>query len=90
MSPVFGLIRIGGSIMYCLIVMNARSHSSFQSARLAPLKVVKKGFKRSVNREIKRPRAASRPVSCWIPFLELGADDCRMALSYVGLAFIPL
>ena len=90
MSPDFGLTRIGGFVRYCLIAVNARSHSSFHSARLAPLRVAKKGFKRSVNREIKRPRAANRPISCWIPFLELGANDCKMALSYAGLASIPL
>ena len=90
MSPASGLTRIGGSVRYCLISMNARSHSSFHSARLAPLKVAKKGFKRSVNWEIKRRRAANRSISYWIPFLELGAGDCKMALSYAGLASIPL
>ena len=90
MSPISGLTRIGGSVRYCLIAMNARSHSSFHLARLAPLKVAKKGFKQSVNREIKRPRAANWPVSCWIPFLELGVDDCKMALSCAELASIPL
>ena len=90
MSPASGLTRIGGSIRYCLIAMNARSHSLFHSARLAPLRVVKKGFKRSINREIKRPRAANRLLSCWIPFLELGIGDFKMALSYAGLASIPL
>ena len=90
MSPASGLTRIGGSVRYCLISMNARSHSSFHSARLAPLRVAKKGFKRSVNWEIKRRRAANRSISYWIPFLELGAGDCKMALSYAGLASIPL
>ena len=90
MSPASGLTRIRGSVRYCLIVMNSRSYSSFHSARLAPLRVEKKGFKRSVNQEIKRPRAVNRPVSSWIPFLELGIDDCKMALSCVGLASIPL
>ena len=74
MSPASGLTRIGGSVRYCLIATNAWSHSSFHSAPLALLRVVKKGFKRSMNREIKRPREANRPISCWIPFLELGAD----------------
>ena len=90
MSPVFGLARIGGFVRYFLIAMNAQSHSSFHSAQLAPLKVAKKGFKQSMNREIKCPRAASRSVSCWIPFLELGAGNYRMALICVGLASIPL
>ena len=90
MSPASGLTRIGGSVRYCLIAKNALSHSSFHSARLTPLRVVKKGLNRSVNREIKRPRAANRSVSCWIPFLELGADACKMALSCAGLASIPL
>ena len=90
MSLTSGLTRIGGSVRYCMISMNARSHSSFHSARLAPLRVVKKGFKRSVNREIKQPKAANRPVSYWIPFLELGAGDCKIALSCARLASIPL
>ena len=60
MSLASGLTRIGGSVGYCLIAMNARSHSSFHSARLALLRVVKKGFKRSVNREINAPK---RPTS---------------------------
>ena len=68
---------------------NTLLHSSFHSTQLAPLRVVKKGFSRSVNQEMKRPRAANRPVSCRIPFLELGAGDCRMDLSCVGFAFIP-
>ena len=90
MSPAFGLTGIGGSVRYLLISMNARSHSSFYSAQLAPLRVEKKGFKRFVNWEIKWPRAANRSVSCWIPFLELGAGDYKMALRYVGLTSIPL
>ena len=90
MSSSSGLTRIGGSVRYCLISMNSWSHSSFHSTRLAPLRVAKKGFKLSVNREIKRPRAANRPVSCWSPFLELGAGDCKMALSCAGLASITL
>ena len=90
MSPSSGLTRIGGSVRYCLIATNAQSHSLFHSARLTPLRVVNKGFKRFVNQEMKRPRAANRPVSCWIPFLEVGAGDCKMALSCSGLASIPL
>ena len=90
MSSVIGLTRIEGSVRYCLIAMNARSHSSFHSARLAPLRVEKKGFKRFVNREMKHPRASNQPVSCWIPFLELGTGDCKMTLSCAGLASIPL
>ena len=90
MSPASVVTRIEGSVRYCLISMNARSYSSFHSARLAPLRVAKKGFKRSVNREIKRPRVANWPVSYWISFLELGAGDCKMALSYAALASIPL
>ena len=75
---------------YFLIARKARSHSSSHLARLAPFRVVKKGFSRSVQREIKLPRAASRPISCWICFLELGADDYRMAFSCRGFASIPL
>ena len=90
MSPASGLIRIRGSVRYCLISMNARSHSSFHKVRLAFLRVAKKGLKWSMNWEIKPPRVANRPVSYWIPFLEMGADDCKMALSCVGLASIPL
>ena len=90
MSSASGFTRIRGSARYFLMAMNARSHSSFHSARLAPLRVAKKGFKWSVKREIKHPRAANRSISCWIPFLELGAGDCKMALSCAGLSSIPL
>ena len=89
MSPASRLTRIGGSVRYCLISMNARSHSSFHSAWLAPLRVVKKGFSRSMDREIKRPRAANRPISRWISFLELGVGDYKMALSCARFASIP-
>ena len=85
-----GLARIGGSAKYCLIWIKAQSHSSFHPARLAPLRVTKNGFKRSVNREINRPKAANRLVSCCTYFLELRAGDSRMALSWEGLASIPL
>ena len=85
-----GLARIGDSAKYCLIWIKAQSHSSFHLVRLAPLKVVKNGFKRSVNREINRPKAANRLVSCCTSFLELEAGDSRMTLSFEGLASIPL
>ena len=75
-----GLARIGGSAKYCLILVKARSHSSFHPTRLAPLRVGKKGFKRSVNQEINCPKAANRLVSCCTSFLELKAGDSRMAL----------
>ena len=68
----------------------ARSHSSFHLIRLAPLRVEKKGFKRSVNREINRPKAANQPVSCCTSFLKLGDRDSRMALSWEGLTSIPI
>ena len=89
-SPVSGLARIEGSARYCLIWIKAQSHSSFHPAQLAPLRVAKNGFKWSVNREINRPKAANRPVSCCTSFLELKAGDSRMALSWEGLASIPL
>ena len=84
------LARIGGSAKYCLIWIKSRSHCSFYPARLAPLRVAKNGCKRSVNREINRPKAANRPVSCYTSFLELGAGDSKMALSWEELASIPL
>ena len=90
MSPASGLTRIKGAVRYCLIAMNTQSYSSFHLPWLAPLRVAKKGFKRSVNREIKCARAANQPASFWIPFLELGADDCKITLSCAGLASIPL
>ena len=80
-SPVSRLARIGGFARYCLIVVRASSHSSFHQARLAPLRVAKNGFRRSVNREMNRPRAANRSVNCCTPFLEAGARDSRIALS---------
>ena len=78
-SPVSRLARIGGFAKYCLMWVKARSHSSFHPTRLASLRAVKKGLRRSVDREINRPRAANRPVSCYIPFLELGAGDSKIA-----------
>ena len=74
-SPVSRLARIGGSTKYCLIWMKAWSHSLFHPARLTPLRVAKNGFRRSVNWEINPPKAGSRPMSCCIPFLELGTGD---------------
>ena len=66
---------------YCFISLRASSHSSFHPARLAPLSVAKNGFRRSINREINRPKAANRSVNCCIFFLEAGAKDSRIALS---------
>ena len=59
-------------------------------ARLAPLTMAKNGFRRLVNREMNRPKAANWPVSFYTPFLELGAGDSRIALSWAWLASIPL
>ena len=79
-SPASGLARTGGSARYCLIVVRASSHSSFRPAWLAPLRVTKNGFRQSVNREMNRPRTANRSVSCYTPFLEVGAGDSKIAL----------
>ena len=76
-----GLARIKGSAKYCLILIKARSHSSVHPTQLAPLRVVKNGFKRSINQEINRLKAANRPVSRCTSFLELGSRDSKMALS---------
>ena len=75
------LARIGGSARYCLIAMRAFSHSSFHPAWLGPLRVTKNSFRRSVNREMNRLRAANRPISRYTPFLEVGARDSNIALS---------
>ena len=80
-SPTSRLARIGGSARYCLIAVRASSHSSSHPARLAPLRVAKNDFRRSVNREMNYSRAANRPVNCCIPLLEAGAGDFRIALS---------
>ena len=80
-SPASGLARTGGSVRYYLIVGRASSHSSFHPTWLAPLRVAKNGFRRSVNREINRPRAANQPVNYCTPFLEAGAGDSKIALS---------
>ena len=64
-SPALGLARTGGSARYCLIAVRASSHSSFQPAWLASLRVAKNVFRRSVNREInrlKRPTVQSTVV----------------------------
>ena len=80
-SPASGLVRIEGSAIYCLIAVRASSHSSFHPVRLAPLRVAKNDFRRFVNREMNRPRAAIRSVNCCAPFLKAGAEDSRIALS---------
>ena len=80
-SPASELARTGGSTRYCLIAVRALSHSSFHPVRLASLRVAKNGFRRSVNREMNRPRVANRLVSCCTPFLEAGAGDSKIALS---------
>ena len=69
-SPASGLARTGGSARCCLISMRALSNSSFHPAWLAPLRVTKNGFGRSVNREMNRPRAANWLVSYCTIFLE--------------------
>ena len=80
-SPTSELARNGGFARYYLIAVRASSHSSFYPARLAPLRVTKNGFRRSVNREMNRPRAANRSVNCYTPFLEAGVGDSKIALS---------
>ena len=80
-SHASGVARTGGSTRYYLIAMRALSHSSFHPAWLAPLRVTKNGFRRYLNREMNRPRAANQPVSCCTPFLEAGAGDSKIALS---------
>ena len=80
-SPSSGLARSGGYARYCLIAMKASSHSLFHLSWLAPLRVAKNGFRRSINLEMNRPRAASRPIRCCTHFLETGAGDYKIALS---------
>ena len=80
-SPSSGLARTEVSTRYCLIAMRALSHSSFHPAWLAPFRVTKNSFRRSVNRDMNRPRATNRPVSCCTPFLEARAGDSKIALS---------
>ena len=58
-SPTSRLARTGGFARYCLITVRALSHSSFHPTRLAPLRVTKNGFRRSINQEMNRPRAAN-------------------------------
>ena len=66
---------------YCLIAKKAWSHSIIQLVCLAPLRVVKNGFNRSVKREMNRPMAANWPVNYCTPFLKVGVCDSIMALS---------
>ena len=75
------LARTGGFVRYYLITVRALSHSLFHPAWLASFRVTKNGFRRFVNREMNRPRAANRLVSCYTPFLEAGARDSKIALS---------
>ena len=60
-------------------LVESPTHSSFHPTRLASLRMEKNIFRRSVNREINRPRAANRPVNCCTPFLELEAGDSKIA-----------
>ena len=78
-SPVSRLVRIGSLAKYYLMWVKAQSHSSFHPARLASLRATKKGLRRSVDQEINRLKAANRPVSCCILFLELGVGDSKIA-----------
>ena len=80
-SPSSRLARTRGSARYCFIVVRALSHSSFHSAWLAPLRVTKNDFRRSVNLEMNRLRAANQSVSCCTLFLEAGAEDSKIVLS---------
>ena len=80
-SLALGLARTGGSKRYCLIVVRAISHSSFHPAWLTPLRVTKNGFRRSVNREMNRPKVANQPVSCCTHILEARAEDSNWLLS---------
>ena len=70
--------------------MKAWSHSSFQLALLAPLRVIKNGFNKSVKQDMNRPRAASWPVNYCTPFLEVGTWESIIALNWIGLASISL
>ena len=58
-SPVFGLVRIGGLAKYCLMWVKAQSHSSFHPAWLASLRAAKKGLRLHMDREINGPKAAN-------------------------------
>ena len=69
-SSALGLARTGGSTRYYLIAVRASSHYLFHPAQLAPLRVTKSGFRRSINREMNHPKAANRPVNCCTTFLE--------------------
>ena len=57
---------------YCLIYIRDWSHFVSYPACLAPFRVVKNGINRSVKREMNRPRAVNRPVSCCTHFLVVG------------------
>ena len=48
-SLASGLARTRGFARYYFMALRASSHSSFHLARLAPLRVTKNGFTRSVN-----------------------------------------
>ena len=80
-SPASGLARTRDSTRYFLIAVRALSHPSFHPVWLAPLRVTKNGFRWSVNQEINRPRAANRLVIFCTPFLEMGVEDSKIALS---------
>ena len=68
-SMASGLTRTRGSARYCFIAVRSSSHSSFYPAWLAPLRVAKNGFKRSVNRE------GGQPASQLLYFISRGESQ---------------
>ena len=57
---------------YFLIAIRAWSHFVSHPTRLAPFRVVKIGFIRSVKRKMNYPKAANRSISYCTPFLAVG------------------
>jgi hypothetical protein len=85
-----GMVRLnrGGLIKYVFNWENAFSHSLVHSK--AFLKILKNGRHLSVDREMKRFRAASLPVSCWSCFMDFKDCISNTAWIFSGLAYIPL
>ena len=86
MSLASGLTRIGGSVRYCLISTNARSHSSFHSARLAP-QSSEKGF-RTVREPGNKTPKNGQPIGQLLdPFLGAGGRSLQDGLKLRRISF---
>ena len=83
------LASTGGSTRYRLIAVRASSHSSFHPAWLAPLRVTKNDFRRSVNREMNRPKGANPASQLLYPFSRSKSRGLQNSFKLSGVGFYP-